>query len=309
MSSPRLPRFSRVVLTHPIRITDRDREIIRLVHRHRFLRSSHFTSLVKGSKQQIVRRLQLLFHHGFLTRPRAQLQYFGRGGSHEIVYGLGNKGARMLENEGVQLKHLRLNEKNDGVGKIFLEHALLVSSIMVAVELAAKATGSVAVVHGDALKHIRPGGRPASFSWRVTTQSGDRLGLIPDRVFALTRNEQSGGSGRSYFFFEADRGTMPVFRENLLQTSFFRKLLAYEATWKTGLHEELFGFRRIRVLVVTTSPSRMASLINACSKLKSGHGLFLFCDQLTLECHGNIFKAPWKNGRGDTTSLSTNVED
>jgi hypothetical protein len=39
------------------------------------------------------------------------------------------------------------------------------------------------------------------------------------------------GQSSGHFFLEADRGTMPVTRWTLSQTSFFRKLLAYEATW------------------------------------------------------------------------------
>lgn len=303
MLSSRLPRYKRITPNRPIRVTDRDREIIRLVHRHRFLRSSHFTSLLKGSKQQLLRRLQLLFHHGFLTRPRAQLEYFGRGGSHEIVYGLGNKGATMLQNEGVPFQHLRCNEKNDGIGKIFLEHALVVSDIMVALEIACEANGGITFVDAEALKRLRDGDRTASFRWRARIETGHHLGLIPDRAFALAQDDRTNNSAPSCFFLEADRGTMPVIRKNLSQTSIYRKLLAYEATWKTGTHEQLFGFHRFRVLFVTTSAARLESVVRACSKLKSAHGLFLFCDQATLARCDNIFEAPWKNGRGETSAL------
>ena len=59
-----------------MQLTERDREIIRLVHRHRFLRSSHICSLIPGSPQQLLRRLKLLYHHGFLERPRSQIDYY-----------------------------------------------------------------------------------------------------------------------------------------------------------------------------------------------------------------------------------------
>lgn len=73
MESVRLPRFKRATEIPPIRLTGRDREIIRQVHRHRFLRSSHIVALIGGSSQQVSRRLQRLFHHGYLDRPRSQI--------------------------------------------------------------------------------------------------------------------------------------------------------------------------------------------------------------------------------------------
>jgi hypothetical protein len=84
----RLPRFERATEVAPMQLEERDCQIIRLVHRHRFLRSEHIVSFMGGSQQQILRRLKLLYHHGYLERPRAQIQYYERGGSRSIAYGL-----------------------------------------------------------------------------------------------------------------------------------------------------------------------------------------------------------------------------
>src|SRR5438046_1476473 len=130
METSRLPRFKRASKVAPMQLTERDREIIRLVHRHRFLRSSHIVALVAGSSQQLLRRLRLLYHHGYLERPRCQIDYFQKGGSHHMVYGLGNKGGRFLQDGfDVALREPRWSEKNRSIGRIFLEHALLVSDI------------------------------------------------------------------------------------------------------------------------------------------------------------------------------------
>src|ERR1035438_3587752 len=84
MQSSRLPRFTRASAVATIELTERDREIVRLVERFRFVRSSHICSLIPGSAQQLLRRLKLLYHHGFLERPRAQLDYYHRAGSRHI---------------------------------------------------------------------------------------------------------------------------------------------------------------------------------------------------------------------------------
>ena len=114
---PRLPRFRRVASVAPFRLTERDHEILRLIHRHRFLRSHQIIILIGGSAQQLSRRLQLLFHHGYLERPRAQLQYYERNGSQTIAYGLGNKSGSLL-----QLNPATQGEKNRIIGRMYLEH-------------------------------------------------------------------------------------------------------------------------------------------------------------------------------------------
>ncbi len=78
---PRLTRFRRVAKVAPIKLTERDHKIIQLIHLHRFLRSKQIIALIGGSAQNLSRRLHWLFHHGYLERPRAQLQCCKRNGS------------------------------------------------------------------------------------------------------------------------------------------------------------------------------------------------------------------------------------
>ena len=95
----RLPRFKRAPTVAPMQLTERDHQIIRLVHRHRFLRSYQIIALLGGSPQHLLRRLKLLYHHGFLERPRAQIDYYHQPGSRHIIYGLGNKSWMFLKQE------------------------------------------------------------------------------------------------------------------------------------------------------------------------------------------------------------------
>ena len=303
MTSIRLPRFKRTLPPSPIYLTDRDFAIIHLVHHHRFLRSSHILSHMGGSPQSLLRRLQLLYHHRFLERPRSQLDYYHQGGSRHIMYGVGNRGAALLREEpGGSAASLRWGEKNRALGRIFLEHALMVSDIMVALELASRRASTIKLLEGDELPRKPDSTGVMPFRWGVSLNANLRLGVVPDRVFALDSEEQARERNPSFFFLEADRGTMPVTRKNLNQTSFFRKLLAYEATWLQGIHRSQFGFHRFRVLTVTRSPERVQSLVEACSRLKSGHGLFLFTDLATFQKHEDSFSLHWQTGRAGQTS-------
>jgi hypothetical protein len=239
----------------------------------------------------------LLYHHGYLERPRAQLDYYHKAGSRHIVYGLGSKGGKLLRQElGVSSPRVSWGEKNRAVGRIFLEHALLVSEVMVTIELACRRRGIRLLTEAE----LAPPGQ--GFRWRARISGRVELGIIPDRVFAFEFPDAQGVTERAYFFLEADRGTMPVVRKNLTQTSFYRKLLAYAATWTQDLHRTLFGFHRFRVLTVTESSERVKSLVETCSKLEHGHGLFLFADQTILD--GDILASTWQTGRpGESASL------
>lgn len=305
MEFSRLPRFKRASLVAPMQLTERDCEIIRLVHRYRFLRSPQIVALMGDSSQQLLRRLQLLYHHGYLERPRAQLNYYHRGGSSHMVYGLGNKGWAILKKElGPSFRELSWSEKNRSVGRMFLEHALFVSDVMVALELACRDRAIRLLTERELLQKLDASGKRQLFRWKVNINTRLKLGVIPDRVFALEFRDQSGNNDRAYFFLEADRGTMPVIRRTLYQTSFYRKLLAYEATWTRSIHQKRFGFHRFRVLTVTKSAARVKSLIDACSKLKRGQGLFLFADRTVLEKPADLFSPLWQTVRpGQAASL------
>jgi hypothetical protein len=255
---------------------------------------------VGGSKQQIVRRLQLLYHHGYLERPHAQLEYYGKSGSRHLIYGLGNKAAGVLKN-GARSRDSRWSEKNRSVRRVFFEHALLVSDIMVSFELSCRATAGIKFVSADELK--LPGSTDSQIKWRVRLNGHARLGIIPDRMFALDSVGGDGRVNRAFFFLEADRGTMPVIRKNLAQSSCYRKLLAYEATWTQRLHHKVLGLHRFRVLTVTKSAKRVDAVLRACAQLKSGRGLFLFCDEAAFKAEDDIFKVVWKTGTGENALL------
>ena len=295
----RLPRFKRAPGVARIELTERDREILRQVHRHRFLRSSHLVALLGGSKQHVLRRLQLLYHHGYLERPRAQIDYFHQGGSRAIAYGLGNKGAAHLKRElNLPFHRLDWSLKNRRTGRLFLEHALLTADIMVALELACRRHDGVRLLTDDQLPLPDPArGQREPFQWTVRVDRHLKCGVIPDRVFGLEFTGSDGQPTRAFYFLEADRATMPVIRQNLSRSSFYRKLLAYEATWTQNLHRSRLGFHRFRVLTVTSSPERVQTLTEACRQLERGQGLFLFTDVATLQSNPDPLLLLWNTAR------------
>ncbi len=298
----RLPRFSRSPAAARICLTERDREIIQLVHKHRFLRSHHIVVLLSASRQRVLRRLQLLYHHGYLERPRTQITYY-ECGSRPMVYGLGSKGAALLKHElGLAFHELDWGGKNRAVRRMFLDHALLISDVMVALTIACRKSGRVRLLTGKDVPlptalhtHRQP------FKWNVMLKGKTRLGVIPDGAFVLEFADHPGK--RILYFLEADCGTMPVQRSTLARSSFQRKLLAYEATWAQEVHRQRFGFSRFRVLTITTSSERVQSMLGACRQLERGRGLFLFAEAADVEQGADMLTLPFHTGHGGTETL------
>jgi hypothetical protein len=289
-------------------LTPRDLDILRAVYRHRLLRSTHLQALADGSPQATLRRLQLLFHHGYLDRPAVQLDWYVRG-SEPLVYALGNQGAKVLAVEG-ELKSgaLRWEAKNRDFSRLFLRHTLAVAEVMVAFEVACRDREGVTLIQPE---EVLAGAPEATrqlrlpFRWQVDILQGSklhRLGLEPDKVFGLQFDGVPENRRRAYFFLEADRATMPVARKGLGQTSFLRKLLAYRETWRRGLHRTQLGIPNFRVLTVTMTRGRVEHLVGACRALGSGGRLFLFTDRESLG-RRDILTKVWVNGRDESAPL------
>lgn len=310
MSNPQIrrPRFERAPVRR-IALTPRDLAILRAVHKHRLLRSTHLVALMGGSQQATLRRLQLLFHHGYLDRPAMQLDWYARG-SEPLVYALGNRGAEVLEREDdLRRGAVRWDTKNRNLSRVFLHHTLMVAEVMVAFEVACRSREGVRLIPPE---EILAGAPEATrrlrlpFRWQVEVRHGGRfhrLGLEPDAIFGLQFDGAPENQRRAFFFLEADRGTMPIMRKGLAQTSFLRKLLAYRETWGLGLHRKHLGIANFRVLAVTASRERVGHLVEACRSLPGGLRLFHFTDRERLG-RGNILAHEWVDGRGEAAHLS-----
>ena len=286
-------------------LTQRDMDLLHAVHRYRFLRSTHLTALVAGSAQAVLRRLQLLFHHGYLDRPVVQLDWYTTG-SQPLVYALARRGAKAIGADAPGRAGRRRSANNRGLSRVFLHHALEVAEVMVGVELACRrhdiAFVSPEEVLVSAPERTRLLRRP--FRWHVTVRSDGQvheLGIEPDMVFGLRLARQRGAPRELFFFLEADRGTMPVSRKSLQQTSVLRKILVYRETWSRRVHEKHFGIPNFRVLVVTPTEARAARLVKVSRRANAG-GWLLVSDVESLRGQ-DALAHEWVNGRGEIAAI------
>ena len=303
---PHRPRFERVPPVLGIKLTPRDLEILSQISRHRFLNSHQIRQLVGGSAQHVLRRLQRLFHHGYLDRPHAQIRYFSETGSAPLVYALGPAGARVLHDPANPRPRSRHDNRN--LKQLYLQHTVLVAEVTLAFQTACRAPDAPRLLLEDDIAPD-PTAR-AALHWAVNIRRGaesKRVGVLPDRILLL----QSPATGeRTLYFIEADRATMPVNRRSLQQSSLIRKLLAYEATWMQDVPRTRFNCARVRVLIVTSSDERATHVAATCAELKHGRGLFLVTDAATVREHSTsdrrktIFDLPWLNARGEDERIA-----
>jgi hypothetical protein len=263
----RLPRYRRTPTLSECAVTSRDLNILSIVESFRLASSEHIQALVEGSNQGLLRRLQKLFHAGYLDRPFPRPK--NGGGSSKMVYAITNRGVRLLQKEG-RLERVTTtdwNAQNRELHEFSVRHTLLLSHIRAVLTVAARA-------HPELELASWREGRELQDSAEVAFDKGyARVPVAPDAFFTL-----KDAKGRAHFLVEADRGTMTV-------TRFTLKLQAYAAWWKEKKHEEKLGIRFFRVLTVTSSAERLANLVRAARSIEGVAALgrmFLFTHEGTL---------------------------
>jgi hypothetical protein len=287
----RLPRYRRATGEVACVLTPRDLAILRLVESFRLLTSEHIQRLAPGSPQGILRRLQLLFHTGYLDRIRPRFAH--GGGSSKMVYAITNRGVQMLRKEGLIQNPSKTdrNAQNRDLHDLSIRHTLLVSYIRTILTAARKRHSGLELLFWRE-------GRELIDAIEVTLpDTYAKVPVAPDGFFGL-----QNAKGRLYFFVEADRGTMTVKR-------FTRKLLAYAAYSRTEKHKEKFGIQKFRVLTVASSAARCKNLVQAAAAAEDVRDvgrLFLFAaeEDLPLSRPESVLTKIWTTpGRTEPCSI------
>jgi hypothetical protein len=305
----RRPRFRRAPDQLAFALTNDDVEIIRHVARHRFLRSTHIASLVNRSLDRTNDRLLRLFHAGYIDRPRAQLDYYWKSGSAPLIYALADKGARLLvERDGVAFANPEWSRKNREAGRPFIEHQIEIADFEVALHRSVQARSDIRLLYPDDLlaampAETRDARNPFLLRAKLSHQGWTReIGVVPDLVFGL----KFGDGSRRCFMVEIDRGTMPITRTDINQTSFERKMRVYLAAHVAGQHRRQFGWKTFRVLTVTSDKERAQSIKEAARSLRDpgspGARLFFFATSEAVRT-ADPLAAAWCDGTGREAAI------
>ena len=305
----RRPRFRRAAEPRAFRLTDGDLAIVRAIARHRFLRSTQIAELVGRSLDRTNDRLSLLFHAGYIDRPRAQLDRFPTDGTSSMVYALANDGVRLLKAYGdTELPRGDLSEKNKSALRPFIEHQLEIMDFYVALQSATRNRKDVTLIHPNEIiaafpERTRVDKQPLKLKITMTDKGQTKvLGLIPDLLFGLRFPDGS----RRCFMVEIDRGTMPVTRSDNSETSFALKMRGYLAAYTSNQHEQRYGWKAFRVLTITTDTKRVQTMAEALRTLQMPRGpgatLFFFATRDALSKNSPLNEI-WRDGNGRATAL------
>ena len=286
----RLPRYRRAERQEDFALTGRDLDILQIVEALRCAASDHVVALIDGSDQGKLRRLQKLYHAGYVDRITPRRVY--GAGSQKMIYAITNKGFRTLQAAGrVADTATDWNDKNRRIQDLAVQHTLLISRVRTVFTAACKQHPDIKLLHWRE-------GRALIDRVEVSTEGSAReIPVAPDAYFAI-----EDAKGRMNFFLEADRGTMTLER-------FTMKLRAYAAYFREKKHEEKFKIRFFRVLTVTTSETRRSNLVTAAEAeeaLRRRGKMFLFAEesQLSLRDPESIFRNLWVSlGNRDLRSI------
>ena len=294
----------------PIELTERDKVILLSLYKYRFLSTDHLQALTDTqSRWGMNKRLRLLYDHKYIDKPKAQRALFSHAEKRPTIYALGNKGADTLAHQfNIPMpQSVYWTEKNRRVREKHIEHTLGISDFMVSVEMACKKVGNIRLMDRDEILARSPKQTKRveyPFRWKTNIMHGGQrhqIAIVPDYVFGLHYEDKPNGKNRSFFFVEIDRGTMPIVRRDIKQTSFLRKMQSYEDSWKNKLPKQRFDINAFRVLTLTTSNDRIQTMVEA-YKTELNQvpaGVFLFA----VKSADLVTKRIWVNAAGKQADL------
>lgn len=311
-------RFVRPSVLPAFTLNERNLQLLAYVAQHRLISSDDLAKLDGGSEQKAKRELRRLWAHGYVLRPAAQLMTVGITGPQPIVYGLSNKGARLLREHGHRISDVDWSENTQRAGIRFIDHEAARARFMTGVEVGQRQHDDVSLLRAAAIlanapEKTRSSKMPLKWTARVPDNGKDvATSIIADDLFGLVFDDGMA----AYFLVEIDRGQMPVRRhgesaeefvggKRRIRTYFKHKLAAYYHGWRQRRHIELFGVEQIRVLTVTTSEQRIETMLDALREVTQGKGsdLFLFAHEGSLRDRGPL-ECDWISGRGNLTRLT-----
>ncbi|MEP3422885.1 MAG: replication-relaxation family protein [Erythrobacter sp.] len=295
-------------------LTQRDAKILLALHTYRFLTTDHIMALTGSeSRWGINKRLRLLYDHKYIDRPQAQRALFQYADKRPTIYALGNQGASLLwARFGIPMpSSVYWTEKNRRVREHYIEHTLGIAEFMVEIEMQCREDGHLRLVPQDEILAASPPQiRTARYPFRWKTRVRHRgkaheIAIAPDYVFGIEATLDDGSKSKRFYFAEIDRGTMPINRRDIRQSSIMRKVLSYADTFERGLAKDRFGISGFQVLFVTTSQRRSADMQAAIAntdEFRVPANLMLFRDKANRQ-QALPFKQNWTNIQGKPADM------
>jgi Replication-relaxation len=315
----RSKRFVHPASLPEFKLTPRALALVAYAAKYRLISSDDLALLDAGSAQNVKRELRILWAHRYLLRPSMQLNTVAITGPQPLVYGISNRGARLLRDHGHLIDDIDWSGNCRRAGATFIDHTVACSRFMAAIEVAQRGRADITLLEtptvvAQAPEKTQRARYPLKWTALVPDGRGGEMAasVISDDAFALVFDDGTA----AYFVIEIDRGQMPVRRsprkreeivsgKRRLRTYYMHKLATYYHGWRQRRHVEQFGVEQVRVLTVTTSTQRIETMLDAQREITNGKGsdLFMFIDEERLQSC-NPLDAEWITGKGKTAKLT-----
>jgi hypothetical protein len=306
-----------------VQLSLRDIDIFRLLQRYRYLSADEIHAFVGGNKTRFVERLNALYREPncYLGRPGQQRNYFNAN-YRSLIYELDHRGERVLQEYGhydplEAVAWLSRGRENH----ITFAHSVMICQALASIELGVRANAGLRFVPWREIHSRMPEATrksklshclPASISHRMNGVAHQSFkALMPDAVFGIEKE----GVGARYFALECDRDHEPLYRSNLSQTSYLRKLLQYQHVVKNRTYKTHWGLPNLLVLNLTTNEFHKKKIIELVRELTEGNGAtyLLFKSTPALgdiapvaKPTGHLLADPWQRAGHDDFHLTQN---
>jgi hypothetical protein len=251
-----LPRYGRVGNPPPMRLTERDRQILEAIHGYDGLLSfPQIQRLFFTGKSQAELRLKLLYQHHYVNRPN----FNERKRLPDMVYWLDRRGAEVLASlNGVPLQEYSWRKEPRWFQ---VEHDLAITDFRLDLEDACDDDQEVMLETWIPESEFWAYPDKVSYSYNGSQMKHN---IRSDGFFILSTSEH-----RYRYLLEIDRSTEdnPRFSRE--------KILPGLAYLKSKAYEERFGHRSGRWLVVTTGERRLRNMLQQARRADT-KGLFYF---------------------------------
>lgn len=253
-----------VIVTHKLL------DLLELLYRYKYLRTSFIRLLLDCGEQGIIRQLRTRRKQGLIFKPPEQKRGYNNLYSPRI-HSITKKGEDLLvAYDRHPLKATRLFRSKGDVPVKNFAHAMMICDTMASIEMGLRETGCefipwTAIV--DRVEHPEPMKFEFSTFYKDKSVKGK---LVPDGLFGIRYPDNTV----SFFALEAENFN-PIEPADLSRASFLKKVLAYQDIIQSKKYKQL-GIPNLRVLFVFPTEARADHARELTERLYTNTNMFLF---------------------------------
>ncbi len=238
------------------RITPNVLEILDLLARYRYLRTSFIYGLLPHRNERGIRAtLTRLRRHGYVALPRSQWR-----GYNSLyccnVYEITPKGIDLLKDKRPERATNLIRHRGDAPIKNFA-HSMMICDALASIETGAKANACLFIPLDAILERVE--GDSLKLPCRIKGQASS---LVPDGLFGIRYPDKKV----KFFILEAEHYN-PINPSDLKRASFKKKAYAYNDIARERPYVKQFGIPNLHYLFVFPTPARVESAWNLIDEL------------------------------------------